>query len=514
MSTVFPDPSQLPLPQNPMAQGMDTNAPTMPSPNPTQPDATFGVPMPQNPGYGNQPPMPPVVPPPAGSSMQPSDMDLVNVLNKTHTSKAKDALTNALTGFVFSLGKGLEAQAQYPGQRGSMAGVGAALQAPQELQRLQVQRQAQQAAIADQAAQTKQRNAAAQLDALKSQTVPMTNADGSPMLTDPNDPNSVLMLPLTQATQLKRSQMTTANALQISNNRIADLDKRSEAKNDIARKGIEERNVLALYSQGLKEVPNDASDPSAGTHIEAQAPSEYSPAFRNKIEDDAMKNALIRAQADLATAKNDPNSPIFKQAQQRLQVLQQGMQLKAQEAATGKPLPQTDENRAVSAAMIIQLAPQIQQEIEKNSAKLGAIVGKGEDFMLKAGIKDPELRQLQVDLASIAPFVSQMHAARGTQGMIQEFGKVTSRLGEDPLNAVVAIKANAGIAQQVLDEIQAQHPNAIVTGSTKGRASAPTASPTAGPPSIKVRAPDGTVGTWDTKKGQPPKGFTVIQGGP
>ena len=112
--------------------------------------------------------------------------------------------------------------------------------------------------------------------------------------------------------------------------------------------------------------------------------------------------------------------------------------------------------------------------------------------MLKAGIQDPELRNLQVELASIAPFVSQMLAARGTQGMIQEFGKVTSRIGEDPLNAVASIKANANIAQQVLDEIQAQHPTSIVTGSTKNKAPAQTSSdqptaPTAtGPGGVKL----------------------------
>lgn len=57
--------------------------------------------------------------------------------------KSRDTLANALSTFIFSLGQGMQASAQYPGARGGAAGMGAALQGPQQLQMLQQQRQAQ-----------------------------------------------------------------------------------------------------------------------------------------------------------------------------------------------------------------------------------------------------------------------------------------------------------------------------------------------------------------------------------
>lgn len=62
---------------------------------------------------------------------------------KDTRSRGKKMLGDALTTFMFSLGQGLQAQAQYPGGRGSQAGMGAALAAPQLLQQQQQQQEMQ-----------------------------------------------------------------------------------------------------------------------------------------------------------------------------------------------------------------------------------------------------------------------------------------------------------------------------------------------------------------------------------
>ena len=106
-------------------------------------------------------------------------------------------------------------------------------------------------------------------------------------------------------------------------------------------------------------------------------------------------------------------------------------------------------NRAVAAASIESITPDLIKKIEKNKAKLGALVGKGENFLLKQGIKDPELRDLQSSLKSMAPLLSTLHGGRNTEYLMKEFEDASARLGEDPANAIAALKAQLAVAKSI-----------------------------------------------------------------
>ena len=116
---------------------------------------------------------------------------------------------------------------------------------------------------------------------------------------------------------------------------------------------------------------------------------------------------------------------------------------------TAGKLSGTAANRAIAAQSLEDLIPQTIQKIQANAPKLGALVGRGENFLLKVGIKDPELRDLQSELKSYGPLLSTLHGGRNTEYMMKEFEAAAARLGEDPTNAIAALKAQLGVARTI-----------------------------------------------------------------
>lgn len=214
--------------------------------------------------------------------------------------RAKSALVDALTNFTYAMGQGMQASAQYPGRRGSMAGMGAALAAPQQLQYIRQQ----------QAMQQQQRQAEmmhAQAAQQNAQTL-----EGYRRAQEHNLEPTTITNPYTG-----ESETVPANQV---GKRLTDFAK-MQADKDKSTNMLD----LAYNKRGMKVI-----DPAKARSADNYAPmADDDPNLPQDVralrQKETAANALAQARTELAQAqamfekaKNDPNSPIFKQAQQRL----------------------------------------------------------------------------------------------------------------------------------------------------------------------------------------------------
>lgn len=122
---------------------------------------------------------------------------------------SKENLANALSTFLYSFGSGMSASAQYPGKRGAMAGMGAALQGGAQMQQMRMQQQAlqQQRQAQMMQAQAAQQNANTRQSA--AQPITVRQPDGTPVMQDDGTP---LMLPPNDATAFSRELLRQKGA--------------------------------------------------------------------------------------------------------------------------------------------------------------------------------------------------------------------------------------------------------------------------------------------------------------
>jgi len=177
--------------------------------------------------------------------------------------------------------------------------------------------------------------------------------------------------------------------------------------------------------------------------------SQLSPAQKQArdLTDSVMK--LNEAKAAVEAAKNDPNSPQFKLAQERLNQEMANMQRqteamglheaefqnKVQEQNLVKPSGQTVSRADAAGAALAQL-PGLEDAIRKNGANLGPIMGRIKKGEIAIGDVDPETAKLYSTLES---FYSQQPAIHGFRNaeFVKDFDTFIGNLSTNP-DAVIA----------------------------------------------------------------------------
>jgi hypothetical protein len=223
-------------------------------------------------------------------------------IQKGRSNRARNTLLDALSTFIYSTGQGMLASAQYPGQRGANAAFGAALQGGQQLQEQRQQQAFQQAQmqLAQAKAKTDQQNADTMTAYRNAQDVNIAPTE----VTNPFDgtketvPANQVGKYYTEMAKRQQEKDKAAGALDLS------YLGRGMGRQDPTKPYDETSNPYMPLPDGDPRLTPDVIQKRLETAAKTQLIT--------------SQKALADAQAAFTAAKNDPTSPIFKQAQQAL----------------------------------------------------------------------------------------------------------------------------------------------------------------------------------------------------
>lgn len=226
----------------------------------------------------------------------------------------------------------------------------------------------------------------------------------------------------------------------------------NSTKSDIAGNS----NTTALRKLGLDE--NGQPIPE-----EKLAPGEQQQIGLNKARTD-----LADAEANFNKFKSDPNSPMYRMAQQRMALAQQGYDLRLKEFGfnyepsilssserdtlptdvSGNPTalhsPLKPGASTVTAAYraqnIVSQIPRLTQEIQTLANKLGPIQGRWERFWQgDVGVADPEFAHISDDMDFASSAMALAHAqGRLPKSISDKFDRMYEAGKQDPKNMIAA----------------------------------------------------------------------------
>lgn len=246
-----------------------------------------------------------------------------------------------------------------------------------------------------------------------------------------------------------REERTAINATTTQERaREADLRKQEiEATNAQRLEGLKGTNQTRLDIQNLKDIVSQQGAAQKNTALDAQMlragfgkneTGAYVPTPEKQARDKAeaeYKQAATdhqKAMADLEKARNDPNSPAFRQAQQRLEAASQRLNLSTQQFlmrsrgidASGEPLPGamlTSEGTPVGSAFQQNVRPTGQERNKADMAssareQLGDIVGIVQRHPEIFGPGHGQVTEVENWLGSQSPDAQAFKAARTIAG--------------------------------------------------------------------------------------------------
>jgi hypothetical protein len=312
-----------------------------------------------------------------------------------------------------------------------------------------------------------------------------------------------------------------------------------------------QKNQGALAEKGLKI----ALDSDTGEQTIVPIPeAELTPAQKAKLDKDRAATDLVqyteewrKAQADLAKAKNDPTSAAYKQAEERVKVSGQNAATAAGRLGLSK-----EEFSAKYLGMGPDNQPLAGVSYDENGRPIGPAVTNAGKAPAQLTVQSAAADRTKLMTATIRQIVKEKPYLIGPAlGRVNQAAQV---IGGNPLqnadderdasllaghlaylfanelqgtmtgrpNPTVVQTLKAASAQQkddpaVLEGFLRSADNnaeiALKTGQQYGvkkvGGNAPPLKPQTG--TVRVKAPDGTTGTWDLSKGPIPKGYTQIQ---
>src|SRR5277367_6602756 len=183
-------------------------------------------------------------------------------------------------------------------------------------------------------------------------------------------------------------------------------------------------------------------------------PDPTSPVYqKNQLAMDTVANVqkyrqaqqdLIAAKTEVEKAKNDPNSPAFKAAQQRLAMAQEAHRVagqnlalhqqefadKTQEREFVKPSGQA-QSRGSAAQAVLQLMPDLDKLVKSNAAEMGPIMGRLNRGEIAIGDVDPKVAELYSAMKSFYALQPAVHGFRNAE-FVKDFEHALGTLERDP----------------------------------------------------------------------------------
>jgi hypothetical protein len=208
-------------------------------------------------------------------------------------------------------------------------------------------------------------------------------------------------------------------------------------------KGLNEKDSTTLAEHGLMR--------DADGNVK---PDPTSPVYqKNQLAMDTVKNVqayrqaqqdLIEAKTEVEKAKNDPNSPAFKAAQQKLAMAQEAHRVAASNLALHqqeftdkqnereflKPSGQA-QSRGSAAQAVLNLMPDLDKLVKENAAEMGPIMGRLNRGEIAIGDVDPKVAELYSAMKSFYALQPAVHGFRNAE-FVKDFEHALGTLERDP----------------------------------------------------------------------------------
>ena len=293
----------------------------------------------------------------------------------------------------------------------------------------------------------------------------------------------------------QNTEESTKAAQKLAGEKEADEEKLHEAQ----EKNYTTKDEEALSKAGLMRDKdgNVVADPASQAYQKQQLAEQ---AVKNLMDYRSAQSDLTEAKEEVERAKNDPNSPAFKAAQQKLAMAQYAHDLaaqnlglhrdefanKVQEQELLKPSGQA-QSRASAAESVLQLMPGLEQEVKKNAASMGPLMGRLERGELAIGDVPPDVAQLYAAMKSFYALQPAVHGFRNAE-FVKDFETALGTLERDPDAFIAGMKGLKPTMEAVANEGKTYHKRIVEGGgNTPAGGAAGGAKPGAGNDPLGIR---------------------------
>lgn len=300
--------------------------------------------------------------------------------------------------------------------------------------------------------------------------------------------------------QLQEHQMTTeaqrlalnaenqraANAITAENTRAANTVAENKRYHDLLAKGRSESTEANLRGKGLQYDDEGNIVPVPRNLLSEKEQAELE--FKDASTD------LANARAEFEKSKNDPNSPQYKLALEKLNATTQRTQVALQRLGlskdiferdtygtvsgqaipggptddSGKPIglkafnatkpTSTARSKAEQGQVVVDEGNRLIAEINNAKNIFGPAAGRISSLEVGMGSADPQTRELYTHLKSFAALQPALHGSRGI-GMQKEFEDAAGKLQDNPQAAIAAIQSLMGTARSFMKSGGVSTPN-------------------------------------------------------
>lgn len=266
------------------------------------------------------------------------------------------------------------------------------------------------------------------------------------------------------------------------------------------KKANESKDSASLAKQGLKrdDEGNIVADEESPIYKATQEKLKNADTMqKNLMEYRNSQKALTDARTELEKAKNDPNSPIYKQAQQRLAMAQvahdvaaKNLELhehqfenKLQEQELIKPSGQS-QSRGSAAQAVLDLIPDLKTLVNKHREDMGPLMGRINRGEVSIGSVDPGVARLYSAMKSFYALQPAVHGFRNAE-FVKDFESALGTLERDPDAFIAGMEGLKPTLESVAKEGKTFHKRVVEGRDTQNQ------------PAGAVKPPDGKVSVWD-----------------
>jgi hypothetical protein len=185
---------------------------------------------------------------------------------------------------------------------------------------------------------------------------------------------------------------------------------------------------------------------------------------------------LNQARTEVENAKNDPNSPAFKQAQQKLAMAQEAHTVAAQnlglhQAEFANKLQEQDlikpsgqsQSRGSAAQAVLDLIPDLKTLVNKHRADMGPLMGRINRGEIAIGNVDPEIARLYAAMKSFYALQPAVHGFRNAE-FVKDFESALGTLERDPDAFIAGMEGLKPTLESVAKEGKTFHKRIVEGG--------------------------------------------------
>lgn len=233
-------------------------------------------------------------------------------------------------------------------------------------------------------------------------------------------------------------------------------------------KALGEKDSQTLAAHGLMrdEEGNVKPDPTSPVYQKNQLAMDT---VRNVQAYRAAQQELVEAKTEVERAKNDPNSPAFKMAQQRLamaaeahRVAAQNLALhqeqfgnKLQEQELVKPSGQS-QSRGSAAQAVLDVIPDLKGLVQKNRDQMGPLMGRLNRGEITIGNLPPDIARLVSSMESFYALQPAVHGFKNFE-VVKDFKTAMGTLERDPDSFIAGVEGLIPTLNAVAKEGKTSH---------------------------------------------------------